>query len=921
MDDVQDFAALGARPRRNVRLPLRYEDYEIDLPRHEVRHPEDGEITLPLVGATYAPALPPMFEHHSELSPGYATPMRAELQEMQRERHLLQKSQERMKAGLEDFQALYASMQQLLNRAESLQHSPSPVVAAVPYHPVPVEEDWPLPPPPVEFKEEPVPSPVVDRLDIMMIELQNLKRESLAAQQSRINPPFVPKPMVSPQPKTTLPPVPPPRANPQPAVLLHPPPPDSGWRSSQAQRPPRPVAVSEFTYRGPRPSIPKLLHRDPGEFARLKMALENLLPPESSELFKYQVLLDHLHLEEAKLIADAYLHSTTPFSDTMNALNEKLGQPHQLALRRIAAVMDSPDIRRGDVVAFERFALQIQSLVGMLKTLGHDGEVELQCGSHVARLLSKLPTEQRAEFRRCMFNRSGQTYTLEDLATWLKYESWCQDFDGLPTQRGAKEKPDTRPPKRSTTVLHGAKGSPLPPANTPSKPKQQPYCAYCDNRAHHLSQCTEVIKLSQEQLTDWIKANKRCWRCARSHQAAQCTLKKPCNICQGHHLQVLHQVNCRPQRSPVPAAVATPGNENSTGVLYLDRPTESGRVLLKVVPVILHHNGKALSTHAVLDDGSERTMLLPTAARKLNLQGTPERLPLRTIRQDVQTLQGACVSFDISTGGEPKQKYRVANAFTATRIDLAEHSYPVESLQRKYKHLRGLPIQPFMKVKPLLLIGSDHPQLITPTEAVRLGPPGGPAAMRTRLGWTLQGPSSLICSSSSPQQCLLTTTTAPQVSELLKHVEKLWQADVIPVKEGKIVTRSREDNYAVDLLELKTVRVDVEGTLRYATPLLRRKNMPPLKATPAAVLPSLRGVERRLQKDPERAKIYSTEIEKLIHAGSVVKLSPSEVTQSEESWYIPHHLVSHNGKHRLVFNCSFQFQGQTLMTSSYLALP
>lgn len=164
------------------------------------------------------------------------------------------------------------------------------------------------------------------------------------------------------------------------------------------------------------------------------MALENLLPPECSELFQYQVLLDHLDLEEAKLIADAYLHSTTPYSDTMHALNERLGQPHQLALWRIKAVMDSPSICGGDVAAFERFSLQIQSLVGMLTTLGPHGEVELQCGSHVALLLSKLPPEQRAEFRRCMFNRSGKTYTIEDLATWLKYELWCPDFDGITMQ-------------------------------------------------------------------------------------------------------------------------------------------------------------------------------------------------------------------------------------------------------------------------------------------------------------------------------------------------------------------------------------------------------------------------------------------------------------------------------------------------------
>ncbi|XP_055015378.1 uncharacterized protein LOC129410669 [Boleophthalmus pectinirostris] len=714
MDDIQNYSTHGACPRRKVRRPLHYEDYEINLPRLDGRYPEARETIPPLVGAT---ASPPnlVSEHYEERSQGYVTPMRAELEEMQRERLLCQRSQEQMRAGLADFQAIHASMLQLLNQAESLQLTPPPAVTPVHHVPEPVkeEEDWPLPPPPVNFKEEPtsIQSPVIYRLDTMLNELQNLKRETLAAQQNPVNPPFAPTPVVTTsQPKSTTP-MPPLRARPMPDASFPPPPtpPDPLWGTLSIQRPPNLAVASEFAYTGPRPSIPKLTCRDPGEFARLKMALENLLPPDSTELFKYQVLLDHLHLEEAKLIADAYLHSPTPFTDTMNALNDKLGQPHQLALRRIAAVMDSPDIRRGDVVAFERFALQIQSLVGMLKTLGPDGAVELQCGSHVARLLSKLPSEQRAEFRRCMFNRSGQTYTLDDLATWLKYESWCQDFDGLPTTRGAREKPDARPSKRTTTVLHGAESSPKPPSYTSNKPKQQPYCAYCDNRAHHLSQCPDIIKLSQEQLTEWIKTNKRCWRCARSHQAAQCTLKKPCNLCQGRHLQVLHQVNSKPPKAPDPATVPAQEGENPTGVLYLDRPTESGRVLLKVVPVILHHNGKTLNTHAVLDDGSERTMLLPMAAQRLDLQGVPETLPLRTIRQDVQTLHGASVTFDISPGGKPKLKYKVNNAFTATRIDLAEHSYPVESLQRKYKHLRGLPIRSFKKVKPLLLIGSDHP--------------------------------------------------------------------------------------------------------------------------------------------------------------------------------------------------------------------
>lgn len=89
--------------------------------------------------------------------------------------------------------------------------------------------------------------------------------------------------------------------------------------------------------------------------------------------------------------------------------------------------------------------------------------------------------------------------------------------------------------------------------------------------------------------------------------------------------------------------------------------------------------------------------------------------------------------------------------------------------------------------------------------------------------------------------------------------------------------------------------------------------MPLLQATKDAIMPSLRGVERRLAKDPERAEAYKVEMEKLIKAGSIIKCgSGTPVTEGQEAWYIPHHMVSHNGKNRLVFNYSFQYRGQNL---------
>ena len=48
-----------------------------------------------------------------------------------------------------------------------------------------------------------------------------------------------------------------------------------------------------------------------------------------------------------------------------------------MALKRIATIMDSPEVKRRDITHFEKFALLVKSLVGMLQTLGPNGEVEL----------------------------------------------------------------------------------------------------------------------------------------------------------------------------------------------------------------------------------------------------------------------------------------------------------------------------------------------------------------------------------------------------------------------------------------------------------------------------------------------------------------------------------------------------------------
>lgn len=80
----------------------------------------------------------------------------------------------------------------------------------------------------------------------------------------------------------------------------------------------------------------------------------------------------------------------------------------------------------GDANAFDLFALSVKSLVGMLRTLEGQNGYDRHCGSHVDRLLSKMPPTYRDGFvEYCLRYGILQTGTdgLQDLAAWLQMKS------------------------------------------------------------------------------------------------------------------------------------------------------------------------------------------------------------------------------------------------------------------------------------------------------------------------------------------------------------------------------------------------------------------------------------------------------------------------------------------------------------------
>lgn len=703
----------------------------------------------------------------------------------------------------------------------------------------------------------------------------------------------------------------------------------------------------------PKPRLPYFESGRESDFVLLNMALENLLDIHAhlSEQYKFQVLMDHLRLPTAYKLAKSYMHASTPYTSALAALKAKYGQPRQLVQSEIASILHSPPVRFGDSNAFQDFALSVQSLIGMLRSVDGAGGSELRCGSHVDRLLTKLPFHYRDSFVEHCLNRgilkdgAEQTYTLEDFSAWLQVKARAKSItqqvsvpasmerrEPVQKSQGRKVTPTTMYLSNTATVesqpsVQGGRGKGM---TILGKPKFQPFCPYCNNNDHFLGTCPKVKEFSPSELRTWIEKNDRCYRCARCHKPDKCTLKKPCNTCHELHLTILHNIArqlATRQQSPENSATADILNVLVRGpcmdeTLYIDQLNRSPQVMLKVVPVILINGRERLQTYAILDDGSERTIILTSAASQLQLKGPKEVLNLRTVRHEVIPMSGETISCHISPVSHRKKKIKfpIANAFTAPVLNLAEHSCHASDLQREHSHLRGLPLPDFVHAQPLILIGSDHSHLLVPKEPVRIGPYGGPIAVHTALGWTVQGPSNAFPRSPpSNAQALFTLcdrVSCPATAELMENVERLWRLDSFPHRKEKEVTRSKQDNFCLELLETKTAVKIVGETLRYATPLLRAPNSSRLFSSVYTLLPWLRGTERRLKKDQELIEIYNQEIQKLVDMEYVKEVDPKDDQPGSESWLVPHHVIKQaSGKHRLVFNCSFQLHGLSLNCS------
>ena len=212
---------------------------------------------------------------------------------------------------------------------------------------------------------------------------------------------------------------------------------------------------------------------------------------------------------------------------------------------------------------------------------------------------------------------------------------------------------------------------------------------------------------------------------------------------------------------------------------------------------------------------------------------------------------------------------------------------------------------------------------IRPREIVYSGE-SDPYAVRSLLGWNINGPLYTPCQSSiltcnrihlnqqdtsSPRGYVVSQRTVKeQITP--QAVERMFELDFSEKEKG--ISMSREDIKFYETVETGVVHLE---DLHYEMPLPFKHKNTQLPNNYAQAEKRLNSLKKRLMSDDKYYTDYCSFMSDIISKGYARKVDDDLKDQLGRTWYLPHHGIYHPQKPtkiRVVFDCSASFEGHSL---------
>lgn len=445
-------------------------------------------------------------------------------------------------------------------------------------------------------------------------------------------------------------------------------------------------------------------------------------------------------------------------------------------------------------------------------------------------------------------------------------------------------------------------------------------CIFCHSKEHSIYFCEEFKSINVSERYKFIDGSKRCFACFGNHDRATCRSQKTCRACGSpKHNTLLHEPrkdfsNDKPQTNNHVSTGAIPktnifrtttnthnsndaiipqsttSKANVTGLTNLSCVIGQRTVILgtAIVQLLDAYNNK-LSFRAVLDSGSEISLITDKAVRQLNLRTTRSSQQLigilsncSEVNKNVNVTMFSSFKKDFEINFNALVVSKIVGNLPSTEIP-ADIELNIDRSQLADPH--------FFQSSPIdILIGADlHSQLLLNEPSILI--PGDPNSLNTVFGWVLYGkvptPTSTVNSSNT-----LITSLEP-INNTLK---KFWEIEEID--QPKII--SPDDQLCENIFTSTTTRDD-QG--RYIVALPFKNNVTSLQSNSEIVKRHYLKFEQRLNKQLDTKIKYREFMQEYIN------LNHMSIALNKSNYIIPHHCVfkesSSTTKIRTVFNASY----------------
>ncbi|KFD61469.1 hypothetical protein M514_26365 [Trichuris suis] len=384
--------------------------------------------------------------------------------------------------------------------------------------------------------------------------------------------------------------------------------------------------------------------------------------------------------------------------------------------------------------------------------------------------------------------------------------------------------------------------------------------------------------------TEEVIRHRLCLRClGKGHRQSDRSQSQLCRKdgCQAYHHRLLHGA---PRLADVASRMRrglTPIRQNVERVdVGLASRRTSNEVICAVVPVRIRGNGRQVRSFALLDSGSEVSLISDRLARQTGLSGPLHCLQLRTVTGETSVAARRTTCEISSLDGA--SRFQLKQALVVPQLQLGTRTMPVSMMKKQWYHLKNIRFPAATLDRVEMFIGMDVPLAHHYREG-KVGPNTQtcPIGVLTPFGWTIVGrvPKVLKGSDHLEEDRWVRRHVMGGSGSFEELMERFVDADPLtsPIVPGRVTT---DERVVLDILK-STTRFDGE---RHEISLLWKSAGIELPCNRASAMKRFFTNERRLVKDIYVARKYPETVLQYIRDGHAKRIAQDDLGTKGRTW-------------------------------------